>query len=102
MRNSMLEQPLFSLTVQASSFVINFCDLLGTMPRHCSPLSFLTKPTPREAENFPRDDKHPKNVSLFTCFACFSTKVLVCRFYLCVTVSRETLYTPLSGFEPTL
>ena len=42
----------------------NLCDLRDTMPRQRSPLSFPTQPLPKEAEDFPRGGKYPKDVPM--------------------------------------
>ena len=34
------------------------------MPRQRSPLSFPTQPLPKEAEDFPRGGKYPKDVPM--------------------------------------
>ena len=43
--------------------------LRDTMPRQRSPLSFPNAPVPREAEDFPRCGKYPKDVPLSTFLA---------------------------------
>ena len=94
-RNWMLEQALFFLAAQPSSFLIHLGELghtvlrnwspissfksfvtygTDTIPDHWSQLSFTTQPLPTEAEDFPRGDKHPKHVPLPTYVACFSPK----------------------------
>ena len=55
-----------------------------------------TQPLPREAQDFPRGRKYPKDVPLLTSHL----KVLPGRFYLCPRASHGTLYQSITDFEP--
>ena len=81
------------------------CSTCVTYGLHATPLvieCFPPQPLPKDVEDFPKGGNYFKHVPLFTYLICFTPKVLLGRFYICVRNCYRRLYQPLSGFEPTI
>ena len=85
--------PPFPNTVTQDTFgtlpltVQYLCDLKDAMPHHCS-LSTSNPTVPREVEDFPRDCKYPKDVSLPTFL--FATSLI--NNYGFIFVSKSSIF----------
>ena len=76
-------------------------DLRVAMPRHWLPC-ISTQPSPREAEDFSRCSKYPKDVHLPTYLDKLQRKGTSSLALFNYRLRHESLYHLVTGFEPTL